>query len=113
MLKLQRAGVNGKIYELISSLYQHSTSRVKCINTLTDSIDIKQGVHQGNALSPILFNIVINDIGNTLLTDAAPILHDSKVNHLLYADDLVLHSTTEEGFQRNIDRVHEYCTGVY
>ena len=28
---------------------------------------------------------------------------------MLYADDLVLLSTTEEGLQRNIDRVHEYC----
>lgn len=109
-LKLQRAGINGKIYDLIRSMYQNSISRVKCKNTLTDSIDIKQGVHQGSVLSPLLFNIFINDIGNTLLTDAAPILYDSKVNHLLYADDLVLLSTTEEGLQRNIDRVHEYCT---
>ena len=69
MLKLQRAGVNGKIYELIRSMHQHSISRVKCKNTLTDSIDIKQGVHQGNNLSPPLFNIFIYDIGNTLLTD--------------------------------------------
>ena len=57
-----------------------------------------------------IFNIFINDIGNTLLTDAAPILYDSKVNHLLYADDLVLLSTTEEVLHGNIERVHEYCT---
>ena len=50
----------------------------------------------------------MNDIGNTLLADDAPILYDSKVNHLLYADDLVLMSTSEEG--RNIDKLHEYCT---
>ena len=58
---------------------------------------------------PLLFNIFINDIGNSLLSHDAPIVHDSKVNHLLYADDLVLLSTTEEGLQRNIDKVHEYC----
>ena len=110
LLKLQRAGINGKIYELIKSMYQNSSSRVKCKNTLTDNIDIKQGVHQGSVLSPLLFNIFINDIGNTLLADDAPILYDSKVNHLLYADDLVLMSTTEEGLQRNIDKLHEYCT---
>ena len=60
-------------------------------------------------LSPLLFNIFINDIGNTLLVDDAPVVYDTKVNHLLYADDLVLLSTSEEGLQRNIDKIHEYC----
>ena len=105
-LKLHRAGINVNIYELIRSMYQHSISRVKCKTALTDSFD----VHQGNVLSSLLFNIFINDIGNTLSTDDTPIIHDSNINHLLYANDLVLLSTTEEGLQRNIDRVHEYCT---
>ena len=109
LLKLQRAGINGKIYELIKSMYQNSFSRVKCKNTLTDHIAVKQGVHHGSVLSPLLFNIFINDIGNTLLVDAAPVVYDAKVNHLLYADDLVLLSTSEEGLQRNIDKIHEYC----
>ena len=77
---------------------------------MTDDIDIKQGVHQGSVLSPLLFNIFINDIGKTLLADDAPILYHSKVNHLLYADDLVLMSTTEEGLQRNIDKIQDFCT---
>ena len=60
---------------------------------------ITQGVHQGNVLSPLLYNIFLNDIGNKLCIDDAPILHDSKISHLLYADDLVLLSTFEIGLQ--------------
>ena len=87
-------------------------TRQKCVatDTLTDSIDIKQGVHRGNVLSPLLFDMFINDIGNTLSTDDTPIIHDFNINHLLYADDLVFFFNYRRGVQRNIDRVHEYCT---
>ena len=87
LLKLQKAGINGKMYKLVKAMYQGSLSRVKCKGALTEPISIKQGVHQGSVLSPLLFNIFINDIGDDLLLDDAPILHDSKISHLLYADD--------------------------
>ena len=90
-------------------MYQGSFSRVKCKGVLTEHISIKQGVHQGSVLSPLLFNIFINDIGEDLLLDDAPILHDSRLSHLLYADDLVLLSTSEIGLQSNIDRVNAFC----
>lgn len=109
LVKLQRAGINGKTYELIKSMYQGSISRVKCKNSLTETIMINQGVHQGNVLSPLLFNIFINDIGDELCINDVPILHDTRISHLLYADDLVLFATTEAGLQKNIDKVYEFC----
>ena len=65
---------------------------------------ISQGVHQGNVLSTLLFNIFLNDIGDEMCVTDVLILHDTRISHLLYADDLVLLSTSETGLQRYIDK---------
>ena len=109
LLKLQRAGINGKTCELIKSMYHVSISRIKCKNLLTEPIMISQGVHQCNALSPLLFNIFINDIGYEMCVTDVHILHDTRKSHLLYADDLIVLSTSETGLQRNTDKVYDFC----
>ena len=52
-LKLQKAGIRGKIYQVIKSMYHGSQAKVKCNQLMSDSIDITKGVHQGNVLSPL------------------------------------------------------------
>ena len=113
-LKLQKAGIRGKIYQVIKSMYHGSQAKVKCNQLMSDSIDITKGVHQGNVLSPLLFNIFINDLGDFILDTEAPVLYDSKISHLLYADDLLLLSTSAAELQQNISKVNDFAIdGVY
>ena len=55
-----------------------------------------------------VFVMFINDIGDEMCVTGVPILHDTRISHLLYADDLVLLSTSETGLQRNIDKVYDF-----
>ena len=55
---------------------------------MSDPFDIAKGFHQGNVLSPFLFNIFINDLSDDILDTEAPMLYDNKICHLLYACDL-------------------------
>ncbi len=87
-----------------------SQCAVKIGNQRTEFFPQGRGVRQGCSLSPTLFNIYINQLANIL--ERAPIqgltLHDTEIKCLLYTDDLVLLSPTEEGLQdRNL--LEDFC----
>ena len=75
-----------------------------------DPIKTELGLLQGGILSPILFNLYIDDIKEIFDEKCDPIdLHDTKLSHLLYADDLILLSNTEQGLKQNLRNMEIYC----
>ena len=110
-LKLQKLGIGGPFYNIIKDMYKTVTARVRCGQTLSEKFRIQKGVKQGDILSPLLFNIFLNDL-IPLLNDpenTPPTLLTKDVGCLLYADDLVILSTSKEGLQRSLDKLNQYC----
>ena len=91
-------------------MYTNSWSKVKCNQKMSNSIQITKGVHQGNVLSPLLFNIFMNDINDDIMESDVPELNNLKISHLLYADDLLLLATSEKGLQQKIDSINNFCS---
>ena len=70
----------------------------------------KKGVKQGDSLSCILFNMFLNDLTKIFNYKCEPVeIGERKVNHLLYADDLVLISQSKDGLQRCLNNLNTYC----
>ena len=110
-LKLLQHQIGGPFYDLLKKMYSMNKSLVKINRTFTTEFPIASGVRQGDILSPLLFNIFINDIIGEFQgsLSQAPKLINQEVGGLLYADDLVILSTTQEGLQHSINKLDQYC----
>ncbi len=92
-------------------MYSNNQCAIKIGNKQREFFTQGRGVRQGCPLSPTLFNIYMNELAKVLEQSSAPglTLHDSNIKFLLFADDLVLLSPTEEGLQQNLDILHKFC----
>ena len=109
---MKKNGINGKINNILQHIYKNSKCAVKINTKLTQFFQYEKGVIQGNPISPILFNIYINDLFSELeKCNKTPVTIDDKTNihALMFADDLIIVSTTQKGLQDSLDKLCEYC----
>ena len=95
-------------------MYSNITAGVRLSNSITDLFQSKIGARQGCNLSPVLFNLFINDIvysednsQNILYLPGK--LNNISINCLLYADDLVFISESATGLQRVLNDLNSFC----
>ena len=94
LYKLLKIIIRGNFYNVIKSLYSNSTSSVRSGNSQTRSFQYARGVSQGCILSPLLFNLYVNDLAfsfNNILSDPFVLPNGNKLNSLFYADDLLIY----------------------
>lgn len=93
-------------------MYCRTSNRIKFDEGISDPFISERGAKQGDVLSPIFFNIFINQIIDILDNHSTdPIsIDNSKLHCLLYADDLVLLSSSPAGLQNSLDLLAKFCS---
>jgi len=92
---LDRHKVPTKYVALIKNMYNNVMTRVRTSDGDTDDFPIKIGLHQGSALSPYLFALVMDEVTRDIQGDIPWCM--------LFADDVVLVDESRAGVNRKLE----------
>lgn len=114
--RMEEIGIHGELLGALRAMYRDVRCRVRAPEGLTDSFESTWGVKQGCPLSPLLFSLYVDPLEEELLTadDTCEIdgdflsLAGVPVPCLLFADDLVLLSSSRAGLQAMLGTLERF-----
>ena len=109
--KLYQRGVPTYLINIIALWYSSQRLFVKWGNNMSEGFTVSNGVRQGGILSPLLFNVYMNDLSselNNLYVGCR--VGGTMVNHLMYADELVLIAPTCSALRQLVTKCTLYSS---
>ena len=110
--KLQKNGVDGKFFDILKTIYSNDMACIKIGTRYSVTFKPNKGVRQGCVLSPLLFNIFLADLQKDLdsCNDNLKLDGNKELSCLIWADDILILSESENGLQKKLDTLGMYCT---
>ena len=112
LYKLLQVGIGSNFYRIITDMYSKTQCSIKLDLYMKKTFACNRGVRQGRILSPVLFNLFLNELPQLLeCPEVDPFLlpNGTKLSCLLYADDLVLLSHSQQGLQTALNKLSAFC----
>jgi Reverse transcriptase (RNA-dependent DNA polymerase) len=107
--RLWQMGIRGKMWRVIKNMYNDTKNCVSMDNQLGEMFNTKNGVAQGDTLSPLLFSLFINGLLQDLQAKGLGLtMDDTWLGALMFADDFVGICESAEDLQKMIDALYSY-----
>jgi len=110
---LEHYGFGPNFKRWVRILYQDATSYIKINGFFTEPIPIKRGVRQGDALSPLLFNLCVETLADAIKSSNAvgvQVPGMPKLQVVQYADDLTLFFSSPQDLETLLETLSLYCS---
>ncbi|KAK3539937.1 hypothetical protein QTP70_019581 [Hemibagrus guttatus] len=93
---MRMSGVAEKYVRVVQDMYERSRTVVRCAVGQREEFNVKVGLHQGSALSPFLFAIVMDQLSEEVRQESPWTM--------MFADDIVICSESREQVEENLER---------
>ncbi|KAK3505658.1 hypothetical protein QTP70_020899, partial [Hemibagrus guttatus] len=93
---MRKSGVAEKYVRVVQDMYERSRTVVRCAVGQTEEFSVEVGLHQGSALSPFLFAIVMDQLSEEVRQESPWTM--------MFADDIVICSESREQVEENLER---------
>ncbi|KAK3507467.1 hypothetical protein QTP70_021829, partial [Hemibagrus guttatus] len=93
---MRKSGVAEKYVRVVQDMYERSRTVVRCAVGKTEEFKVEVGLHQGSALSPFLFAIVMDQLSEEVRQESPWTM--------MFADDIVICSESREQVEENLER---------
>ena len=92
---MRKSGLAEKYVRIVQDMYDGSTTAVRCAVGVTEGFEVKVGLHQGSALSPCLFAMMMDRMTDDIREEAPWTM--------MFADDIVIFSESKEQVEEKLE----------
>ena len=92
---MRKSGLAEKYVRIVQDMYDDSTTAVRCAVGVTEGFEVKVGLHQGSALSPCLFAMMMDRMTDEIREEAPWTM--------MFADDIVICSESKEQVEEKLE----------